>query len=427
MRLVRVLVSEAHREEWLDALDERGIDYVVTAEDSNGDGAVLVEFPLPTPAVEVVMDDLRDAGLDEDYTVVTSAETATTRNFAELEERFAEEGDTIDRAEIRARADGMTPDPRTYYGLTLISAVVATAGLLLDSPAIVVGAMVIAPQVGAALTASTGTVLNDREMITTGFRALVVGLVVAVLGAAVFGWLIRVTSVVPASLDVDTVTQVTHRISPGMLTVVVGAGAGGAAAFGLATAFPISIVGVMIAAALIPAAAAVGVGIAWGIPSVALGAFVLLAVNAALVTLAAIGVLWWIGYRPADWTELTLRERFSPEFSSPLVLLAALVVLLTGLGVVIGGEVAFENEVNRGVEEVLAEDAYNRVELVDVQTRFADGDLSTGDRQVSVVLSRPADEAYPGLPTALAARIEERTGTAVVVETEYRERASTRS
>ncbi|KYH27370.1 hypothetical protein HAPAU_00360 [Halalkalicoccus paucihalophilus] len=427
MRLVRVLVSEAHREEWLDALDERGIDYVVTAEDSNGDGAVLVEFPLPTPAVEVVMDDLRDAGLDEDYTVVTSAETATTRNFAELEERFAEEGDTIDRAEIRARADGMTPDPRTYYGLTLISAIVATAGLLLDSPAIVVGAMVIAPQVGAALTASTGTVLNDREMITTGFRALVVGLVVAVLGAAVFGWLIRVTSVVPASLDVDTVTQVTHRISPGMLTVVVGAGAGGAAAFGLATAFPISIVGVMIAAALIPAAAAVGVGIAWGIPSVALGAFVLLAVNAALVTLAAIGVLWWIGYRPADWAELTLRERFSPEFSAPLVLLAALVVLLTGLGVVIGGEVAFENEVNRGVEEVLAEDAYDRVELVDVQTRFADGDLSAGDRQVSVVLSRPADEAYPGLPTALAARIEERTGTAVVVEIEYRERASTRS
>ncbi|MCL7417112.1 MAG: DUF389 domain-containing protein [Halalkalicoccus sp.] len=427
MRLVRVLVSEAHREEWLDALDEREIDYVVTAEDSNGDGAVLVEFPLPTPAVEVVMDDLREAGLDEDYTVVTSAETATTRNFAELEERFAEKGDTIDRAEIRARADGMTPDPRTYYGLTLISAVVATAGLLLDSPAIVVGAMVIAPQVGAALTASTGTVLNDREMITTGFRALVVGLAVAVLGAAVFGWLIRVTSVVPASLDVDTVTQVTHRISPGMLTVVVGAGAGGAAAFGLATAFPISIVGVMIAAALIPAAAAVGVGIAWGIPSVALGAFVLLTVNAALVTLAAIVVLWWIGYRPADWAELTLRERFSPEFSAPLVLLAALVVLLTGLGVVIGGEVAFENEVNRGVEEVLAEDTYDRVELVDVQTRFADGDLSAGDRQVSVVLSRPADEAYPDLPTVLAARIEERTGTAVVVEIEYRERASTRS
>ncbi|MDL5361567.1 DUF389 domain-containing protein [Halalkalicoccus sp. NIPERK01] len=427
MRVVRVLVSEAHREEWLDALDEREIDYVVTAEDSNGDGAVLVEFPLPTPAVEVVMDDLRDAGLDEDYTVVTSAETATTRNFAELEERFADAGDNIDRAEIRARADGMTPDPRTYYGLTLISAVVATAGLLLDSPAIVVGAMVIAPQVGAALTASTGTVLNDREMITTGFRALLVGLVVAILGAAAFGWLIRVTSVVPASLDVDTVTQVTHRISPGMLTVVVGAGAGGAAAFGLATAFPISIVGVMIAAALIPAAAAVGVGIAWGIPSVALGAFVLLTVNAALVTLAAIAVLWGFGYRPADWTDRPLRERFSPEFGPPIVLLAVLLCLLAGSGVVIAGEVAFENEVNRGVEEVLAEDAYDRVELVDVQTRFADGDLSAGDRRVSVVVSRPADEAYPDLPAALAARIEERTGTAVAVEVEYREKVSTRA
>ncbi|ADJ15852.1 TIGR00341 family protein [Halalkalicoccus jeotgali] len=424
MRLVRVLVSEAHREDWLDALDDRGIDYVVTSDASNGGEAVLVEFPLPTPAVEAVMDELREAGLGEDYTVITSAETVTTANFAELEERFADEDDSIDRAEIRTRADGMTPDSRTYYGMTLISAIVATAGLLLDSPAIVVGAMVIAPQVGAALTASTGTVLNDREMIARGFRALVAGLVVAILGAAAFGWLVRTTSIVPATLNVTTVTQVTHRISPGMLTVVVGAGAGGAAAFGLATAFPISIVGVMIAAALIPAAAAVGVGIAWGIPSVALGAFVLLIVNAALVTLAAIAVLWWLGYRPADWTDRPLRKRTLPAFGPPLVLLTVLLCLLAGSGAVIAGEIAFENEVNRGVEEVLAQDAYDRVELVDVQTRFADGDLSSGDRRISVVLSRPADVAYPDLPTALAARIEERTGTAVAVEIEYRETVS---
>ncbi|MEM4782084.1 MAG: DUF389 domain-containing protein, partial [Halalkalicoccus sp.] len=397
MRLVRVLVPADRREEWLDALDERGIDYVVTSEASNGDGAVLVEFPLPTPAVEAVMDELREAGLDEDYTVVTSAETVTTANFAELEERFADEDDSIDRAEIRARADDMTPEPRTYYGLTLISAVVATAGLLLDSPAVVVGAMVIAPQVGAALTASTGVVLNDREMIATGFRALVVGLVAAVVGAAAFGWLVRATYVVPATLDVDTVTQISRRISPGMLTVVVGAGAGGAAAFGLATAFPLSIVGVMIAAALIPAAAAVGVGIAWGLPSVAIGAFVLLVMNAVLVALAAVAVLWWLGYRPPDWADRPLREQLSPSVGYPIVLLAALLVVLLALGVVVGGEVAFENEVNREVEAVLAEDAYHEVELIEVRTQFADGELTDEDRQVAVVLSRPADEAYPEL------------------------------
>lgn len=421
MRLVRVLVDEEHREEWLEALSDRGVDYVVTKEGSDDGDAVLVEFPLPTQAVEVVMDDLRDAGLNEDYTVITSVETATTKNFSELREEFADEDDSIDHAEIRARADGMTPDPRTYYGLTLISAVVATAGLLLDSPAIVVGAMVIAPQVGAALTASTGTVLADREMLTTGFRSLVAGLVVAVLGATAFGLLVRFTYVIPASLDVETIAQITRRISPGMLTVVVGAGAGGAAAFGLATAFPISIVGVMIAAALIPAAAAVGVGIAWGLPSVAIGAFVLLVVNAVLVTLAAVVVLWWLDYRPRGWAERSVRERLSGEFSPSIVAVAVLALLLSVTGVVIAGEIAFENEVNREVATVLS-DGYGEIELVEVQTRFADDRVANGDRQVAIIAIRPAGERYPGLPDVLANHISDRTDATVSVEIEYVDR-----
>lgn len=194
----------------------------------------------------------------------------------------------------------MTPNRLTYYSLTLISALVAVAGLLLESPAIVVGAMVIAPQVSAALTASIGTVLDDRRMIVEGFSSLVGGLVVAVVGAAAFGWLVQTAGFIPATLDVDTISQISHRISPGVLSIVVGAAAGAAAAFGLATAFPLSIVGVMIAAALIPAPAAVGIGIAWGMPSVALGALLLLIMNTVLIVLVALGVLWYLGYRPDD-------------------------------------------------------------------------------------------------------------------------------
>ncbi|MEM4782680.1 MAG: hypothetical protein QXG03_14110, partial [Halalkalicoccus sp.] len=45
-----------------------------------------------------------------------------------------------------------------------------------------------------------------------------------------------------------------------------------------------------------------------------------------------------------------------------------------------------------------------------------------GDRQVAVVLSRPADEAYPELPGTFATAIEDRTGTPVGVEIEYHEK-----
>jgi uncharacterized hydrophobic protein (TIGR00271 family) len=147
----------------------------------------------------------------------------------------------------------------TYYVMTVLSAIVTTSGLLLDSAAIVIGAMVIAPQLGAAITASIGTVLNDRTVVVSGFRSFVGGLLVAVIGAIVFSWFIRTMHFLPPALDVETVAQIDSRTSPGILSVVIGICAGAAGAFGLATAVPLSIVGVMVAAAVIPPAAAVGI------------------------------------------------------------------------------------------------------------------------------------------------------------------------
>jgi uncharacterized membrane protein len=50
----------------------------------------------------------------------------------------------------------MSPNTVADYVLTLLSAVVALSDLLLDFSAIVVGSMVIAPQVGSSLGAATG-------------------------------------------------------------------------------------------------------------------------------------------------------------------------------------------------------------------------------------------------------------------------------
>jgi len=75
----------------------------------------------------------------------------------------------------------MSPNTVAYYVLTLLSAVVALSGLLLDSSAIVVGSMVIAPQVGSSLGAATGIVISDRETLRDGLQAQIVGLAAAVV------------------------------------------------------------------------------------------------------------------------------------------------------------------------------------------------------------------------------------------------------
>lgn len=138
MRLVQLTVPTGKQQTILETLDDREIDYVLTDEQSNRDYAGVVYFPLPAPAVEPVLDELQDAGIDEDaYTVVVDAETVVSRRFEALRDEY-ENGDVnsdrISRQELQAEAQSLTPTFAVYAIMTIISAVVATAGLLLDSP-----------------------------------------------------------------------------------------------------------------------------------------------------------------------------------------------------------------------------------------------------------------------------------------------------
>ncbi|MFC4988796.1 TIGR00341 family protein [Saliphagus infecundisoli] len=432
MREITLLVSGEDVEAVTGVLNDENIDYVAASEEENGSDAMVIEFPIPTEAVDHVLSRVRETGFDDgDYSVVSTIETAQTTNIDELEKRFvsgSETDDSVAHEEIRSKAIGMTPGAGTYYAMTLLSAFVATAGLLLDSPAIVVGSMVIAPQVSAAMTGTVGTVINDREMVVDGLSSLLGGLVVAVCGSLAFAVLVRHGGFFPSTIDVSAIQQVNSRISPGLLSTVVGVSAGAAGAFGLATALPVSLVGVMIAAALIPAAAAVGIGVAWGEPLIALGALVLLLTNVVAIVLAGLVVFWHLGYRPDGWNAGHLRanlrrDRIGTMLTAVLVLS---VVLLAG-GAVLGQHVAFENEVHDEVRTVLADERYEDLEVVGVRVEFEDRGLLSETNEIAVSVSRPADRAYPDLAEAIDERVSERTGRDVAVTVEYVEQTTTES
>lgn len=431
MRQITLLVSEDDKKMVTDVLNDESIDYVASKEESEEPDSIVVEFPVPTEAVDHVLTQIREAGFDDSYSVISKIETARTTNIDELEERFVsgeEADDSVAHEEIRTKAIGMTPGVGTYYAMTLLSAFVATAGLLLDSPAIVVGSMVIAPQVSAAMTGTVGTVINDREMVVDGLSSLLGGLVVAVCGSLAFAVLVRHGGFFPSSIDISTIQQVNSRISPGVLSTVVGFSAGAAGAFGLATALPVSLVGVMIAAALIPAAAAVGIGVAWGEPLVALGALVLLLINVVAIVLAGLIVFWHLGYRPDGWNAGRLRTNFNRDCigtAFPTIILLSLLLLTSGA--VLGQHIAFENEVNEEVRTGIADDQYDELEVVEVRAEFEDRGILTATNEVKVVVSRPADRAYPDLADHLDERVSDRTNREVFVTVEYVEQSSSRS
>lgn len=428
MRVVQVLVPKDETETVKAVLDEESVDYIVFSGALGGTERAAIEFPLPAQAVEYILEELTDAGIDSNHVVVVSAESARTENFHELEERFVagdDEDSSIARDDIRTTAQGMQPDARTYYAMTLLSALVAVVGLLLDSAALVVGSMVIAPQVGSAMLTGVGLVISDRRMFTTGLRSQAGALTAAVIGATVFGVLIRSADFVPTTLSLTTVAQISQRISPGLLSFVVAVAAGAAAAFGLATALPVSLVGVMIAAALIPAAAAVGIGLAWGYPGVATGAFVLLVVNAVSINIATVVVLWYLGYRPEEWTDgfdhETVLTNVRTHASAVLTVLLLVGVLVVA-GSTISQQVYVENRANSAVESVLDAPEYEDLTLLGVQVEFVGLPTSQSSPEITVVIGRPADVAYPDLSRRISEKVTQETGQSLPVTVEYRDR-----
>ena len=411
MRLVQVTIPAGKREAVLHELDDEGIDYVLSEETSSREFTGIVYFPLPTTAVEPVLDRLRETGLDEDaYTVVLDAETVISRRFEELEERYAEDEDNeqrIAREEIHTRAKELAPGFWPYLVMTVVSAVVATAGLLLDDAAVIVGSMVIAPLIGPAMATSVGTVVDDHEMFRRGVKLQALGLGAAVVAATVFAGLMRVTNVVPPATDVLSIEQIGIRVAPDFLALAVALGAGIAGGVSLATGVSAALVGVMIAAALVPPLGVIGIAIAWGLPGPVLSASVLVLVNTLSINLTALIVLWYMGYRPDHWFREDVARSATRKRIGALV--AAILVLSLFLGVVSYGSVrtaTFEQDVRGDITELLSQPEYDQFTLLNVRFSY---DSPVPPRQpttVTVVVGRPPESDAPNLAAPLDRRIE---------------------
>jgi len=188
MRLIQTLVPEGKRQLVIDLLEDAEIDYAMTSETSRGDYSDIVYIPTDVDSVEGILDELRDVGVErEGYMIVSDVETIVSDRFeqqqaddeADEETNGVAEDERISREELQTKAQNLSRSTTNYIALTLISAIVATAGLLQDSAAVVVGSMVIAPLIGPAMASCVGTVVSDDALFWEGMRSQAIGLAVA--------------------------------------------------------------------------------------------------------------------------------------------------------------------------------------------------------------------------------------------------------
>ncbi|ALP54398.1 hypothetical protein Tel_15275 [Candidatus Tenderia electrophaga] len=207
-----------------------------------------------------------------------------------------------------------------YLILVGLSTIVAAIGLIENNIAVVIGAMVIAPLLGPNLALSLGTALGDVALMRKSAKTLFAGVLLAVALAALLGafW--------PGDLSSP---ELTLRTVAEYDSIVLALASGAAAALSLTTGLSSVLVGVMVAVALLPPAATLGLMLGAGNTTPAMGAALLLAVNIVCVNLSSKLVFFLKGIRPRTWLEKETATRAMRVYILGwLVTLAVLIVII---------------------------------------------------------------------------------------------------
>ncbi|MCU4800114.1 TIGR00341 family protein [Halobacteria archaeon HArc-gm2] len=335
LRVVEVLtLTRAAREEVVGVLDANELEYVLTDESGGDSEMATISFPLPTQTVEHIQTRLEELDIDDElYTIVIDPEAVVSDRFGDSDDPYDEvrglgyQG--ISRSELISTATDMVPDRTIYLLMTAISAVVATAGVLLNSLSVLVGSMVIAPLIGPLMATSVATVLDEPNLYRRSVRYQIQGGAVALASAIGFATIVKFTDLVDAGFNVSHLLQVSSHTAPNFLLVVVALGAGFAGALSLSTSGTIDLVGVMIAAAVMPPIGVVGVGVAWVSLSAVVGGVAVVLMNVFSMTLAAIISLWYLGYHPESMADVRrARGTMLVRISTLGCAIVALVILL---------------------------------------------------------------------------------------------------
>ena len=175
-----------------------------------------------------------------------------------------------------------------FWTMLTLSAVIAAGGVLTDSTATVIGAMIIAPLSTPIMGIALGLVQKRR---TGSVRVVVLGCLLVIAVGLVFSW------VLPGGADLLTNSQISGRTSPGMIDLVAAMATGLAGAVALSRKDVAAVLpGVAIAISLVPPLVVVGVCLGHGSFWLALGALVLFLSNLLALVFAGMVVFAASGY-----------------------------------------------------------------------------------------------------------------------------------
>jgi len=266
-----------------------------------------VQFDVRDEAANPVLGALRDLGLDRSGVIcVQRVDAALTGQPPVAADRGALRRETAPVWEmVEAVIRGGQAYAPSFYVLLAVAGLIGAVGLITNSQVLIVAAMVVGPEYNAIIAVALGISSRDRGAVRDGLLALLWGFLAAIAVTLLFGLAVRGSGKAPAPFLAGVRPVADFINTPDVYSLVVAVLAGIAGVVSLTQARANALIGVFISVTTIPAAASIGVSIAFSSWAEARGSALQLLLNVVvLIVVGAAGLtaqrrIWhWHTSRP---------------------------------------------------------------------------------------------------------------------------------
>ncbi|MDP3559885.1 MAG: TIGR00341 family protein [Legionellaceae bacterium] len=286
-------------------------------------GEVLVRILLDAEHNEAVLDLLEEHYAKiEGYRVVILPVEATLPRAEELpvdNTRGQKTPERIAREELYEDIKKEAQCSWFYMAMVTLSTIVAAVGLQNNSVAIIIGAMVIAPMLGPSIALALGTTLGDLTLLR---RAILTGL-------AGIGMVIVLSTILGTQMHIDpAMPEIASRTRLAWGDIIVALASGCAGALAFTSGVSATLIGVMVAVALLPPLVVCGLLLGSGYWSLATAASSLFLMNLICVNIAGVLIFLVQGIHPLNWWEKDRAKKATRIASGLWVGMLAILILV---------------------------------------------------------------------------------------------------
>jgi uncharacterized hydrophobic protein (TIGR00271 family) len=242
----------------------------------------------------VIVSDLRELDVDTEGSIAIEHIDSAISAVAAKAERAAEgsPGDAVVWEEVESRTSENIELDGVFLAFFALACLIASVGILLGSPILIIGAMIVGPEFGPLAGLCVALVQRRPDVAKRSFAALAVGFPVGITAAFLFALAIRGLEWTPTGFTVGNHLLTGFISHPDEFSFIVAVFAGIAGMLSLTSQKSGALIGVLVSVTTIPAAANIGLAAAYTDWSEWRGAMLQLAVNLSAIVLAGIATLF---------------------------------------------------------------------------------------------------------------------------------------